>query len=80
MEQPTERHLNLTASFGNEDIDLARSLIGPDAGATGRLRIACAGSLSMLQQEWHGTFGAIWLAVPTYTVPGVPSPHRAGRA
>ena len=80
MEQPTESHLNLTASFGNEDIDLARSLIGPDAEVTGRLRIACAGSLSMLQQEWRGMFGPIWLAVPTYNVPGEPSPHRAGRA
>ena len=80
MEQHTASNLNLTASFGNEDVDLARSLIGPDAEATGRLRILCDGSLSMLQQEWRGMFGPIWLAVPMYSVPGQPSPHRAGHA
>ena len=80
MEQPTVNTLNLTASFGNEDVDLARSLIGPDAEATGRLRILCDGSLSMLQQEWSGMFGPIWLAVSMYAVPGAPSPHSAGHA
>ena len=75
-----DQHTNLTASMGDEDLYLARSLIGPDAEATGRLRIVCDGSLSMLQQEWRGMFGAIWLVVPAYTVPGEASPHSPGHA
>ena len=75
-----DQHTNLTASMGDEDLNLARSLIGPDAEATGRLRIVCDGSLSMLQQEWRGMFGLIWLTVPMYAVPGQPSLHKAGHA